>query len=100
MSFETSGLHDPDPETQLSPVFVDDPQGAGVLPPLYNDDLDTIQFDDILRGDSIDALDTFFTNVFSLPSYPPARVIDEPVVDGLEPPLIHVLRRYKSDDDV
>ncbi|KAH6980647.1 hypothetical protein BKA56DRAFT_585822 [Ilyonectria sp. MPI-CAGE-AT-0026] len=93
-----SGPHDPYPETQLSPVVVDDPKG--ILPPLYNDDLGTIQFDDIFGGDSNDDLDTFFASLFSLPSYPPAGVIDEPLFDGLGPPHIHVLRRYKSDDDV
>ncbi|KAH7145383.1 hypothetical protein B0J13DRAFT_607094, partial [Dactylonectria estremocensis] len=98
MSIEASNPYDPYPEGQLSPIFVDDSQG--VLPPLYNDNLGTIQFDDIFGGDSNDALDAFFTSVFSLPSYPPAGVIDEPIVGGLGSPHIHVLRRYKSDDDV
>ncbi|KAH7146151.1 hypothetical protein EDB81DRAFT_485324 [Dactylonectria macrodidyma] len=97
-SLEAAGLHDPYPKTQRSPVFVEVPQE--VLPPLYNDDLGTIQFDDIFGGDSNDTLDTFFASLFSLPSYPPAGVIDEPVFDGLEPSHTYVLRRYKSDDDV
>ncbi|KAH7118334.1 hypothetical protein EDB81DRAFT_238988 [Dactylonectria macrodidyma] len=98
ISLEASDPHDPYPGAELRPVFVDDPQG--VLPPLYNDDVGTIQFDNIFGGDSNDALDTFFASIFSLPSYPPAGVIGEPVVDGLGPPHIHVLRGYKSDNDV
>ncbi|KAF7556532.1 hypothetical protein G7Z17_g1337 [Cylindrodendrum hubeiense] len=79
-------------------VFTPDQQG--VLPSLYNDDLNMIQFDDIFGGDSDEALDNFFADVFSLPAYPPVAIIDESVVDIPPPQHIPVLRRYKSDEEV
>lgn len=97
-SFDRSGPPDPGPRIQDNPIFIEDHQG--VLPQLYNDDLSTIQFDDIFGGDSDEALDKFFTDVFSLPSYPPVGAIEEDAVQSPGPQHIHVLRRYRSDDDV
>ncbi|KAF4956404.1 hypothetical protein FSARC_11607 [Fusarium sarcochroum] len=42
----------------------------GFLPTLYNDNLNEFHFEDIFYGDSNEALDNFFVDVFSLPSYP------------------------------
>lgn len=81
-----------------APAFMQDQEA--VLPSLYNDDLSMIQFDDIFGGDSDKALDKFFTDVFSLPSYPPVTVVNESIIDTSPRQPIPVLRRYKSDEEV
>ncbi|KAK7417717.1 hypothetical protein QQX98_004373 [Neonectria punicea] len=89
---------DPGSRIQDNATIIDDQ--LGVLPHLYSDDLGATQFDDIFRGDSDEALDKFFAEVFGLPSYPPVGATVEDVVHSPGPQHIHVLRRYKSDDDV
>ncbi|WQF75396.1 hypothetical protein CDEST_00410 [Colletotrichum destructivum] len=45
---------------------------SGFLPTLFDDDLDSFQFDDIFQGGSEAELDSFFANIFSAPSFPRA----------------------------
>ncbi|KAK2469232.1 hypothetical protein H9L39_19213 [Fusarium oxysporum f. sp. albedinis] len=86
------------PLTQLDPSPLNDLTG-GSLPPLYGDNLEDFCFDDIFGGPSDDALESFFTDIFTIPSFPRARTADGLVLGSLqsERPII---RGYGSDDDV
>lgn len=74
---------------------------GGTLPPLFNDNIDAFNFDDIFLGNTEADLDSFFADVFSLPTFPrvdcdePAPLITSPLV-----PLQPLVQGYYSDADV
>ncbi|KAM6529528.1 hypothetical protein FALCPG4_007660 [Fusarium falciforme] len=74
---------------------------AGFLPTLYTDDLDAFRFDQMFTGDSDEALDRFFADIFCLPSFPRAEGLDTTLLltDYLTPPC-SALQEYRSDADV
>jgi hypothetical protein len=43
---------------------------GNLLPPLFEDNIDAFRFDDIFLGDAQTDLDSFFANIFSLPTFP------------------------------
>ncbi|KAF5513564.1 hypothetical protein CGCF413_v001659 [Colletotrichum fructicola] len=68
------------------------------LPPLFNDDFDALQFNNIFHGGTEEDLNEFFADIFSTPTYaragyesPPATVVS---------PLQSLVGAYTSDDDV
>ncbi|KAL5610880.1 hypothetical protein FOBRF1_006997 [Fusarium oxysporum] len=85
-------------ETLRAAVPAEDVRG-GFLPSLYGDNLEEFCFDDIFGGPSDDALESFFTGIFSIPSFPRAKTADGPVLKPL-PYERPVARGYRSDDDV
>lgn len=73
----------------------------GLLPTLYNGDLDSFQFDQMFTGYSDEAMDKFFTDIFCLPSFPQSESIDPRLLfpDDARPPWSS-LQEYRSDADV
>lgn len=86
------------PHIQLEPSPAES-VGGGFLPSLYSDNLEEFCFDDIFGGPSDEALESFFTDIFSIPSFPRAKTADGSVLQHLQYEG-HVIRGYRSDDDV
>jgi hypothetical protein len=98
-SINTSGVGPiSTPLIQLEPSPAEGVRG-GILPSLYSDNLEEFCFDDIFGGSSDEALESFFTDIFSIPSFPRAKTSDGPVLEPL-PCERPVVRGYRSDDDV
>ncbi|KAJ5256830.1 hypothetical protein N7478_012934 [Penicillium angulare] len=84
------------------PQALDMDDQLGLLPPLFNDDLNSFEFENIFSGDSDIELNNFFGDIFSLPSYPPVTIPEDliPVVDALSDRPAPVFQRYSSDAQV
>lgn len=74
----------------------------GLLPPLFNNDLDAFEFENIFLGDSEIDLNNFFGDVFSIPSFPPVTISAD--FDSAENILSDrrglIFQRYRSDAEV
>ncbi|KAF6832233.1 hypothetical protein CPLU01_06332 [Colletotrichum plurivorum] len=68
------------------------------LPPLFDYELDTFQFDNIFCGDSEESLNSFFVDLFSCPSYP--RVGNQLNSTGSILPLQGSAGSFHSDHNV
>lgn len=69
-----------------------------LLPPLFNDNVDAFQFDDIFLGDTETDLDSFFADIFSLPTFPRLGVdVPTSALTSTSQPLVH---EYRSDAEV
>ena len=71
---------------------------GNLLPPLFNDNIDAFHFHDIFLGDSTTDLDNFFTNIFSLPTFP--RLGGEVFLPISATPSQSLGYGYKSDAEV
>lgn len=68
------------------------------LPPLFNDDFDALQFNNIFHGDTEEDLNQFFADIFSIPTYPRAGYESSPAT--IVSPLRRLFGNFTSDDDV
>ncbi|KAL3302062.1 C6 zinc finger domain protein [Colletotrichum asianum] len=68
------------------------------LPPLFNDDFDALQFNNIFHGDTEEDLNEFFADIFSIPTYPRAGYESPPAT--VVSPLQRLVGAYTSEDDV
>lgn len=75
-----------------------EPESFALLPPLFNDNVDAFQFNDIFLGDTETDLDSFFADIFSLPTFP-RQLFDVPasVPTSTSQLLVH---GYHSDTEV
>lgn len=71
---------------------------GGFLPPLFDDNIDAFQFNDIFLGDTDTDLDSFFADIFSLPTFPRPDEIGP--VSLFTSPSRSLVRGYRSDVDV
>ncbi|KZL67429.1 c6 zinc finger domain-containing protein [Colletotrichum incanum] len=71
---------------------------SGFLLPLFNDDLDAFQFDQIFQGDSEADLDNFFADIFSTPSFP-RTVLHEPIAITV-PVKEEIFPKYESTAEI
>jgi hypothetical protein len=95
--FEVPDLYGPNlPIT--TDTSVSNHNNGSLLPPLFNDNIDAFQFDDIFLGSTEADLDSFFADVFSLPTYP--RLGGDEYAPLLTSALQPSVSGYNSDADV
>ncbi|CAN9176740.1 unnamed protein product [Alternaria alternata] len=72
---------------------------GGLLPPLFSGDLDSFQFEGMFGGSTDAELDSFFTEMFRIPSFPRVGSFDPagPILEESQPIY---KQRYHSDTQV